>query len=253
MPRMTERMYQARLYGGRQHTVEEHQLTCELWLENHSFKETASKSNVAQSTVEAWASDWWRCPFGCPYHNWARLDLERKRIFEQHMQGSELGVVTPEMMKAHAEAILAQDLQTNQLQTANLAEKLNSLCRGDLERIAHWEFVYAKLFRDLTGIELDVDMLARAEDIKPELLDFAKGLHVEKAKEAIELLQAVQSEIDKIKQRNSVKPQAEPEGPTTVSIEELRRMRQIVESTNPKQLMSEQQGKILDASYRADA
>lgn len=217
-------------------TAEDHKKAFDAFYQHGTFSKVIEAVGITHQTAQNWSLATYRCPSGCPWHDWPRLVAERKSMNMARASLLEKGVVDP---------ISHQEAAKNAL--VNVPDKrreaAEAFLKSDLEILQHYEFCYNRIFYDLTGIKLDFQLMKDAQGewipIEKFLVD---GLHLETASEAIRLMGMVRDRIDAIKMRMGIsKPLEEKkiEGDTTakaVSLQDLREMKEKLKNTDPEVL-----------------
>lgn len=199
----------------RDYTPEDHKRAFDIFYEKRSFNAVAETMNLAYTTPFRWAESDYRCKHHCPWHNWQQLCAERDKAINARLGLLEKGNLNPvahhaAMVQAAATATSTprKDLRTEEAraemeQTATEKRQyaVDELVRSDLERLVHWEILYAKAFYDATGVALHYDQLVDPDTgthiAEKEL--FRMGLHTTNLNAAIQAMQACQTEINRIK------------------------------------------------------
>src|SRR5436190_23428803 len=98
----------------------------------------STEMDIVYTTVLAWSKEF-RCPLGCPWHNYAALLEERTRVLKGQMSLIEQGVGDNEVRRIAAESALNQNPQKKEVKNALL-----KVVKTDLDRLAQLELLYNK-------------------------------------------------------------------------------------------------------------
>jgi hypothetical protein len=219
----------------KKYTPEDHQKAFELFSKGRDYQYAAKQLGVSFGLVHRWGTPWFVCPWGCPWHNYDKLMYERAKVLNKRITEIESGEMYNSTLESTTLDTIKRDhpVKDHHLLTREIAK----IVRGDLERIAHWEYLYGKVFFDLTGLVLNphVEGMGLQQLPDPEELVYSRGLKLEDAEKAVALLKIIQAEIDKIRNRNAPPEDRDPPDPNqegALDIGELRRLRQALESTS---------------------
>lgn len=176
-----------------------HQQAFELYFQTRSFNKVSTQLELTYSTIFRWSEKDFPCKFGCPYHNWKALIEERERVSKaqiQLIQDRDFDPIT-------SDAAIRQAIDNpNRLAPFNPEAHPTShaVYRPDLERLAHWEYLYGKVFFDLTGMALDYAHVKRDVSVSIEQV-YAKGMRIQSAEAALRSLAIIEDHITAIRQR----------------------------------------------------
>jgi len=218
------------------YTAEDHRRAYEVWFRTRSWRRTAeaigSNPSVYQ-TVRSWSRADFACREGCPYHDWENLARQ-----QEGQPGTSLvrPLDNPEMR--HLD-LVPQD---------ECVAALEDLFASDIERLTHWEIIYAKAFYHVTGIVRLCPHLVGAdgspcteEDLKRR---FDSGLKPANLRDAVIVLARVQGEIHKLvklsglrrsKKRRPPSPADDaPAESRQLTIEDVRDLKELYDNTPPE-------------------
>ncbi len=209
----------------------DHRLAYETWKRTHNWTRTAKAVGNKPSmglTIRNWAKETYKCKEGCPFHGWERLEAEDAKAMSIKLRPIE-EVTEDVRMQTTVEA---------------RQEALERVFRSDIERLTHWEAIYAKQFYHIMGIPLSIDRLVTLTDnvkSSAELIDrYETGLKPRDLGDAVRTLALIQEKIQTLRRdaglytKGGLGPTAESrdklEG-RELSIEDLRTLKEIWEST----------------------
>lgn len=218
---------------GAPHTREQHRLSWESFRATRNYQRASDATGVTRMTILKWAGSQFICGFACPYHDYEKLLEDEVRAMKLRSEMVNQGNYDP---VSHEAAMRADMEKDGRLQRKKAV--IMSLVHSDIERIAHWELIYAKIYFDITGIALDYNNIVNPEDMPTKEQILKKGLHINSMKEAIASLALVQAQIDTLKHLTSeTRPMAqavlETEKP---SREELRKIKAELETSPERRL-----------------
>lgn len=210
--------------------------------------ETARQLTCEYSTIRKWMLDTFECRYGCPWHGWDRLERERQAALEARFKLVEAGNVDP---VAHNEAMLAavqQGPTEPQDSYSRRVRAVDAIVRSNLEIISHFELLYAKVFQQATGLSLDhagihgLPVGDRHQQLRA-LYDCAtlKTNNMDSAVKTMIMLRdtiaRLQADLG-LKKLSGYQPdvttkveEVEEEAPQELTIEELRKFREMLEHT----------------------
>ena len=211
------------------YTKEHHRLAFETWYETRNYSAAAKSVDANYLTPRRWAADDFSCDFNCPYHNWQRLMDERDSAIQVRHELINAGDLDP----------VSHDIAMRKAVSEPGPKGKNplviNLVRSDLERLQHWELLYAKVYYDLTGLALTHGQLTEEETKKT----YRMGLSVTNAEAGIRMLKTIQEQIDTLQgsDRRLVKRAQTPER-EQLTLQQLRRMKKLAENTPPQKLQT---------------
>lgn len=151
-------------------------------------------------TVWRWSLETFHCRYNCPWHGWDKLKDESNRVMSVKFQKLNEGDFNP----ASQEAAMAKALAEGDL--APVAQRVVAdSVRADIERIRLWEYLWSKVYYDVTGVALEYSDLRGFKESSTE--DFAlkeqysKGLRSTRLEAAISLLSLIETNIDRLRHR----------------------------------------------------
>jgi hypothetical protein len=227
-----------------------HQRAFELYLEHRSYGKVCAIMGISTLfTVQNWGSKDYRCQYGCPWHDYQRLLEERAQVSSKAIDLIERGVSSEQELLDRATAEIRKKFRTAQDKKL-MMEQIQLLVRSDLERLSHWEYLYGKVYFDLTGIALPYEQLVDSDKytLDPRK-QYAKGLSVTDFTKGVYLLKEIQNKIDEIKNRNT--PPEQPKAETDsddeqMSIAELRQLRQQLDNPVGFNIGLGQEDRVID-------
>lgn len=224
------------------YTSADHKQAFEIYYQHRTYSAIISSMNITQQTLVAWKSPTCRCKWGCPWHDWDKLIAEREAVAQAKIALIENGNYDP---VDHDKAVRgALENAPNPRKHAAL-----TVIKSDLEILNHWEFVYNKIFCNLTGLALEHQNVRTDSSDLDSLLSTAstqdlyrQGLNCETAGEAVRLLALVRDKIDAIKVRMGVNLEAKPEEQEAakqikpLSLQDLRDIKERLKNEDPERL-----------------
>lgn len=213
-----------------------HRKAFEVFYETRNKSAAGRAAGVTYVTIMNWAYEGYNCRFGCPWHGWDKLIEEKEAALTAQMKMLDQGIYDPVRIEKGM-----QDAARNP--NAERMFAINKVVRSDMERIGHYEYLYAKVFFHLTGISVAPD---NADGFTSEQLDEHCNKYLDKYKQGLILtnfeagMRVLNSIVDKIKElRNDLgvkDKEDELEGGGTVTIEELRTLRKTIKLMPSSQL-----------------
>lgn len=210
---------------------EDHKKAYQVWLRTRNMAEVARACGVTHTTVYEWRSGTFRCQFNCVYHNWDKFEAEKKAAQNARLELLEKGVHDP----VEHEIAMRQAITTAKTDGKSVYKDGPAMAalRADDERLAQWEFIWAKLFFQATGVPVDPALLHDPEQMAKIDEVYGKGLKSKNLDDAIKSLATVQDQIDKLsgaarKRADEAEKTKNPTLPllTAAKIEELRALKQ---------------------------
>lgn len=184
----------------RHYTSDDHKAAFEAYMEIPTWVHVSRVVDIAPNKAAWWGSPSFKCKEGCPYHNYPALLREREVAVNENILILERGEGTESSSRAIVKRIVDENHNTNYV--SGLIETLNKIVRSDLDRIAHWEYIYGMVFSQLTGLELSYDLITdRDGRLKADSRDYIKGMRIDKAEKCIYLLSHIQEQIEKLRCR----------------------------------------------------
>lgn len=129
------------------------------------FSELGSKSAVSRqlqmdrASLVDWSSSTFACPYMCPWHDWDKLIQQRKDAVAAKVELLAGKIYDPEAHEQVIREVVPPD-ETRTSSTMSRRRAVETLVRSDIEVLAHYEFLYNKVFFEATGITLDHPSLA---------------------------------------------------------------------------------------------
>lgn len=219
--------------GKRSYSSEDHKKAFDIFYQHRTFSKVIELLDIAHPTAQNWSLDSYKCPSGCPWHGYSRLIAERESLNLARASLLEKGIVDP---VSHENA--AKDAMINVPDVRRAAAE--AFLKSDLEVLKHWEFIYNRVFYDLTKIKLDFQLMKDTDGNWIPIEKFLEpGMHLETASEAIRLLVQIRGQIDSIKVRMGINKPAEAKKEETakkISLQDLREMKEKLRNTDPEVL-----------------
>lgn len=236
----------SRTYG-REH----HERAFQIWYDAGTYAAVRNELSLDFHTIKSWAGPF-ACADACPWHNWEKLKQEKAAAIRAQMELYTKGIHNP---LAHDVAVRAAvgavpDRGYDQTPTPPTLEDrqraVATVVRSDLERLSHWEYLYAKVFFEVTGLAVDAKLLVRdgvplsEEQIREKL---GQGLSCKTLDAGIRALATVQQQIEGLKMNlgaynKAHQPNGEvavPQPKQSMTIDDLRKFKSLVENTPPEQ------------------
>lgn len=242
--------------ANRSYNVSDHERAFQVWYDVGTYMAACNETGIDYATVRKWAGPY-QCKWSCPWHNWDALKEERTRAIQAQMKLYDQAVLDP---AAHDEAIRnAVEQSRNGISPAtssgSLADRqaaVAKICRSDVERLTHWEYLYTKVFFEITGLALDSRLLVRdgqpvtSEELREKL---GKGVSCRTLDAGIKALALVQQQIQVMKENLGVYSgkaapppsedfQDEPDEKATkkrvLSLDDVRKFRELLQNTPPE-------------------
>lgn len=231
--------------GRVKHTAEDHRIAFEAWYAaKYNYQKAADAAGTSYQTVFRWSEEFYVCMEKCPWHNWDKLKEERERATAARMELIEQGNFDP---IAHAAAMQASIKD----KAASRRKVIRNLVRSDIERLAHLELIYAKVFFETTGVPLDYTQVVDPNSIgfdpntlMKHTLEFknAEG----KINALIKLIDAMRNlkisagllsaDGVPVQEEEELTPQQELEQNKPLTIEDLRKIREKLAKEDPHKL-----------------
>lgn len=224
-------------------TAENHKQAFEIYAKHRQFAAVEKElrhTGVSYDIIRTWAKDGFRCPFGCPWHNWASLLEERAKVVRSQVKLIENGVGESETLRVAAESELNKVPQKNEVKNGLL-----KVVKSDLERLAQLELLYNKAYFKLTGIALVVgDMDLGEQKIHLEEM-YEKGLNPETFSGGIRDLSTLLGQIDTLKKRLGLiaedgreveDPKKDVEEVRPLNVRDLVKLKEQMLNTDPENL-----------------
>jgi hypothetical protein len=213
-----------------------HQKAWEIYSKSLSYASVAKDLGIDSRTASYWGTNFYECPWKCPFHDYQRLIRHRDNATNVQIQMIEAGEENDERIDdAGREALQLQYKHPLELQK-DTYEQMKLMTRSDAERITHWEYLYGKVFFHMTGIALNYDQVKvwggidtfrkNAEEL------YQEGLGVPSLEKGVYMLGYIEEQIERLKKKYA--PQGnqkqEEETKSPLPIDELRRLRMALES-----------------------
>lgn len=214
-----------------QFTREHHEKAFNVWCETHNWTKVQKEIGCAYDTPRRWAEPDFRCDEGCPWHGWDRLEREKKASLHAQAALIEQGNFDP---AEHDKAIRRVMMGGGLKQEASRIEALQRTVRSDLERLAHWELIYSKMFFIITGqaidwtnfndpstamVGFDAEVIKKRQDV------LRSGLSPTSCDQAVKLMRIAEERIFEIMGRPKTQAVDEEEKIKTLSLDDLRKIR----------------------------
>jgi len=223
------------------YSPEEHKQAFDVWTTTRNLTEAARVIECDWGTVKRWMQMDYLCAFNCPWHGWIELLYEKENALNTKLYLVNAGIGDP---VAHDKAI--RDAVLNPDTNAPRVEAVDSIVRSDLERVAHWEFIYSKVMYDMTGLVTDWKHFKgssaegkTADEIEEEVRNVLRGgLHCTSMKDGVRMLKTIRSEIEAIvgNARAATGPISQEDERT--SREDLRKLKRLAETLPAEELRS---------------
>lgn len=242
------------------HSIDTHKKAFEKYYELRSFAQVETELDIDKHTLRRWARGEIACD--CPYHHWEQLIAERDAALEKRQELLDAGIVDP---LSHEQALL--DAQPSQIDLSEAPKVAGRVARrvterSDLERLSHFEFIYAKLFFHITGCVIDhgvlMDMANGTFGLEECRLYFEKkGLEPRNLEQCVKTLITVTDKINEIREslglRKAVRPVSQPAPAPTLpnpnatpklensvqgqmALEDLRRFKERIDTMSPEEV-----------------
>lgn len=218
--------------GTRPYNADDHRRAFEIYVESRSYNVVSTKIGCMLVTATRWSQEDYPCPYGCPFHGWVRLLKERSETIKAQFDPAEVvPLLSPQAM---AESV------SGALKARFSNEEICKIVFSNVERLQHWELLYAKVYYDLTGIQLDVPNIAISDLRGESRRAFTEGLHITTFAEGVKMLAHIEDKIENL--RTSLDIPRHDEAPTKdtpqkLSISELRRLKVNVETAPPEEVV----------------
>lgn len=213
------------------YSAADHQKAYETFRETGNLAAAARAVACTYPTATQWSLASYRCPHGCPYHNWKELAAAANVALQAKVDLLDRGVFNPVV---HEQAMKAAVTKALPKEPSRL-DLANAIIRDDLQRLANWELLYRKVFFDLTGIPLDFDQISSTaagfinleERIKEKAMQevYSRGCRTVNMESGVRNLQIIEAEIEKIRDRIREQEKPRIEEAADVSVTELRALR----------------------------
>jgi hypothetical protein len=174
---------------------------------------------IVYLTILDWSRADYKCTWGCPFHNWDELTKQRDAVINNTLDISRQLNTFPSKVDEFSPPVLSDQAAYDPVETANkvnydakLAESKGEvlklperIMRPEAERITHWEYLYAKVFYDATGLPIDYSALKNT-DFQKKIGDenirtlFAMGYRAKSLESAINMLSTIQDQINALKE-----------------------------------------------------
>lgn len=241
--------------GQTHYSQADHKKAFDIYSETKSYARVVQHFGCTYGTARNWSKGDYKCKFpGCPWHDWDRLMAARDRALTAKLDLYAQVNLHPE---AHDRAIrdAVGKCDDDVGLTADRREIVQGLVRGDLERLAHFEYLWTKVMYHVSGVALDMHALIgpdgeplEGDDLKV-VMD--RGLKFSNMGQGITALIALNDVIDAKKEKLGIQRPTQSaieqtEAPK-LTVEETRKFLQLLGNTPPE----EQQ--LLLKIMRADA
>lgn len=243
------------------YSMDHHRQAWEIYFSMRTYQAVSDEMGVDYSTITRWAAEDYKCRHpGCQWHGWERLLSEQEAAVAARLQLYEDGNLNP---VAHDDAIrraispesepqVGLTVEENRQRMVEIERRkrvLETLVRSDFERLAHWEYVWSKVFYQVSGQVLDHKALVNADGLPlsdeqvKEL--FGKGLKLTSLESAVRAMSVIQDQVDKLKEKiglhkkmtnDDIGTEGEMSESTTpdLTIEDMRLFRDMLENTPPE-------------------
>lgn len=221
--------------GRKTFTVEDHERAFAIYYETRVWTRVTEALDCAGQTVYNWSKSEYKCPYGCPWHDWDKLIADKDRLMAVHSQLIEDGNLDP---LAHDRA--SRNHLDVQKPRVNRRAAILQLMTSDLERLQHLQILYNKLYYEMTGVQLGLDITGGRYGGKDLVEIYKQGLKCETTGEAMRCFKMICDEIDKIRLRNNALDSQQPEEENVdkkpLTLAELRNIKDRLAQTSPDQM-----------------
>lgn len=221
------------------YTASLHKEAFEIYCRTHLVSKVEIELDIPYATALAWYREGFKCPFGCPYHNYTALLEERTRVLKGQVKLLESGIDDEDARRIAAESQLNQT--TNKLAVKN---SLLKVVKSDLERLAQLELLYNKVYFAITGIALVVGELDLGDQkIRLEEM-YAQGMNTTSFDSGMKSLLTILGQIDVLKKRLGLISDDNGDAPDTkreeeakpLDLKDLQKLKQQFVKTEPEEL-----------------
>lgn len=246
--------------ANRNYGAVEHQRAFEVYYETRTYAAVQRELDIDFTTVKRWESADYECPQSCPWHNWEKLLEERTRALSNQLDLYDQGIFDP---VAHDKAIRDAICQEESLapidrkDVRTLAQRqrvVAGIVRSDLEKLSQWEFLWGIIYYKLTGLAVNHRVFLKDGEpynVEGDIQDYYENrvpLKIKDLPSGIKALMDVQSQIETMKKNLGVyakieetkseaqKKEEAVQEKKSVSIEDIRNIRHLLENTSPEQL-----------------
>ncbi len=215
-------------------TKEDHEKAFKVWCETHNMSAVSREVGCSYDTGRRWKDQDCRCPEGCAWHGWDRLEEEKNAAHQAQELLIQKGNFDP---IAHDQAI--RKILTGGQAPESRAQMIKRTIRSDLERASHWEFLYAKAFYKATGQVVEWSTF-QGGSLTEEVIDkmqgvMTVGLSPTSFEQCVKVMKICSEEINLIRGRpKAAEDQEEEDKP--MSAEELRAHRALLVAKNSRPL-----------------
>lgn len=230
--------------GRKTYTADQHQQAFEVWYRTRNWSTVAKELGATWTTTKRWSEADYPCQWGCPWHNYDQLIQERDRAHQARVDLLEKGNVDPVAHDVAIRDAIAKPHNPNEVfEAAPLV-----ICRSDLERMGHWEFLWSKVYFHATGIVTNWSEF-QGRSVMPEFerLELQEkvrgalggGLAATSLESAVRMLKMIQDQIDGLQgaRRRTAGDEAGP-AKSEMTIQTLRALKKTIKNTPPKKLAS---------------
>lgn len=206
------------------YNAKDHRKAFDWWLKTRNLSEVARRVGANWETVKNWSTNDFACQWACPWHDWDTLVAEEDRVHQARLVVLNKHNADPVMMD---HSIRAAAAAPTQIVDTDSSYKRPSI-RPIAERIAHWEYLWAKAFFDATGQVTDWQTfrnLGGDPDIENQLRQALRsGLHCTSLEQAVRTLKMIQDQIERcLNFDETLLPQEDDHD--DVTLDDLREMR----------------------------
>ena len=233
--------------GRKTYTAEQHQKAFEVWYRTRNWSTVSKELGTTWTTAKRWGESDYPCQWSCPWHDYDKLMDERDAAHQARVELLEQGNMDP---VAHDMAI--RDAIAKPRAKADPTKVYNSaplkICRSDLERMGHWEFLWSKVYFHATGIVTSWSEF-QGQDTMPEFerLELQEkirdalggGLAATSLESAVRMLKMIQDQLDNLQGARRRTADDKPGSPkNTMTIEALRKLKRTIKTTSQPKLVS---------------
>jgi hypothetical protein len=240
------------------YTPDDHRRAFEAYYRLRNAREVADSLGIPYVTVTRWQGKNVTC--SCPWHNWKDLVAQREVVDAAKLTlPSPDPLATDALLRAPMGTIVGTDAQS----VADSRALQSQIVRSDAERLMQLEFLWSKMYYDLTGLVVDHSALVEAsagmsETQESQVAAYTRGLRCKTADAALRALLQIADKIEELKAKLGLegKPKESPaeaaaKKDVQSSLAELRQMRDMLISMPPDKL--EMLKQVYESEQRAMA
>lgn len=228
--------------GRKIYTAVDHQKAFEIWYRTRNWTSVAKALDAVWSTTKRWATSDYPCSWGCPWHDYDKLIVDRDKALQARKNLIDEGNFDPVSHDLAMREAISRKTDKTQL-ACNPAPMI--IVRNDIERIQHWEYLWSKIYFHATGLVTTwrefqgFGALQEFErlDLENELRQtLTGGLAATSLDQCIRMLKTIQDQIDGLQGANRKAITNNEPGRKEMTISELRQLRKKIKATSPSKL-----------------